>query len=119
MFLIPYGSIYHASINMVQNVIDPNYNSVIQRFSPLEIPTKYQYVTGITILIYKGRVFDAIIDVYLLIPCIRLYTGPILVRTIYGCICMSWRCLGGGASRAVMGCDVDWESQLIIFQRGL
>jgi hypothetical protein len=35
----------------------------IQRFSDLEIPTKYQYLTGITILIPMSRFFDTIIDV--------------------------------------------------------
>ena len=35
----------------------------IQRFSHLDIPTKYQYLTGVTILIPTGRFFDTIIDV--------------------------------------------------------
>ena len=94
---------------MVQNVIDPNNNSVIQRFSHLEIPTKYQYSAGIIFLIFTGRVFDAIIDVWLLIPCICLYTGPIWVCTIHGCICMSWRCLGGLQE---LWWDVTWIGSL-------
>jgi hypothetical protein len=73
-FLIPLGSKYHAeifiprsnhpSINMVWNGINPNNNSGIQRFSHLDIPTKYQCLIGITILIPTGRFFDSIIDVH-------------------------------------------------------
>ena len=40
----------------------------IQRFSHLEIPTKYQDLTGITISITMGRFFDGIIIVDCLIP---------------------------------------------------
>jgi hypothetical protein len=47
---------------MVYNGIDPNYLG-LQRFSHLDIPTKYQYRSGITILIPLGRFFDTIIDV--------------------------------------------------------
>ena len=35
----------------------------MERFSHLEIPTKHQYLTAITILIRMGRFFDTIIDV--------------------------------------------------------
>jgi hypothetical protein len=73
LFSIPFGCIYHArtfipgqnhpSINVVQSGIDPNNNSRIKRYYHLDIPTKYQYFTGITILITTGRFFDTIIDV--------------------------------------------------------
>ena len=33
------------------------------RLSQLDIPTEYQYLTGITILIPMGRFFDIIFDV--------------------------------------------------------
>ena len=49
-------------INMLKNCIDPNHNSGTQRFSHLNIPTKYQYLTGVTNLIPMGRLFDAVID---------------------------------------------------------
>ena len=39
------------SINMVQNCSDPSNNLGIQRLSCLDVPTKYQYLTGITISI--------------------------------------------------------------------
>ena len=53
--MIPFGSIHHAriavcsklnflSIKVIGNDIDPNNNLVVQRFSHLEIPTKYQYM---------------------------------------------------------------------------
>jgi len=35
----------------------------IQRFSHLDIPTKYQYLADIAILIPTGRFFDIVIDV--------------------------------------------------------
>ena len=50
-------------IKMVLNGIDPNTNSGTQRFSHLDIPTKYQYLTGSTILIPKGTFVDSIVDV--------------------------------------------------------
>ena len=65
---------------MVQNGIDLK-NLGIQRFSRLEILIKYKYVTCIAILIPTGAVFDTIIDIDYLMPCIHLYTGPILGRT--------------------------------------
>ena len=40
----------------------------IQRFSHLEIPTKHQDLTGITILTTMGRFFESIIIVDYLIP---------------------------------------------------
>ena len=48
---------------MVKNDVDLDYNSSKQRFFHLDIPTKYQYLTGITILIPMGRFFDNLIDV--------------------------------------------------------
>ena len=51
------------SINMVKNGIDPNNTSSKQRFSHLDIPTKYQYLIGITTWILMGGFFDTIIDV--------------------------------------------------------
>jgi hypothetical protein len=50
-------------IEMVLSGIDPNTNSGTQRFSHLDIPTKYQYLTAITISIPKGRFIDSIVDV--------------------------------------------------------
>ena len=47
-------------IKMVLNSIDPNNNSGTQH---LDIPTKYQYLTGSTILIPKGTFVDSIVDV--------------------------------------------------------
>ena len=47
----------------VSNDVDPNNNLGIQRFSHLEIPTKYQYLTDFTNLVPVGRLFDSIIDV--------------------------------------------------------
>ena len=44
-------------------VIDSNNNSIVQRYSHLEIPTKYQHLSGITILVSMSRFFDTIIDV--------------------------------------------------------
>ena len=53
LFLTPLGSLYHAStfisrqnrpsINMAYNGIDSNNYLGLQRFSHLDIPTKYQY----------------------------------------------------------------------------
>ena len=43
----------------------------MQRFSYLDILTRYQYWIDITIFIHKGRFFDTI-----RYPCIYLYTGP-------------------------------------------
>jgi hypothetical protein len=50
---------------MVHNVVDPHLckPTGIQRFSHLDIFTKYQYLTGITILIPMGRFFDTMIEV--------------------------------------------------------
>ena len=48
---------------MVYNDIESNNNLGIQRFSHFDIPSKYQYLTGITIGIPVGRFFDTIIDV--------------------------------------------------------
>ena len=38
-------------------------NANIPRFSHLEIPSKYQYLTGIPILILMGRFYDTILDI--------------------------------------------------------
>ena len=51
-----------SSINMVKNGIDPNNNPGMQRFSDLDIPTKYQNLIGVIILIPMDRFFDTIID---------------------------------------------------------
>jgi hypothetical protein len=74
MFSMPFGSIYHVrtfiprqnrhSINMVKNGADPNNNLGIQIFSYLDILIKYQYLTGITILLPTGKFFDTIIVVH-------------------------------------------------------
>ena len=64
MFSIPFRLINHVRtfihrqnhprINMVKNCVDPNINLGIQIFSYLDIPIKYQYLTGITILLPTG-----------------------------------------------------------------
>jgi hypothetical protein len=52
LFSIPISSVYiscedlHTNIKMVWNDIDPNNNSGMQRFSHLDISTKYQYLPG-------------------------------------------------------------------------
>ena len=66
-------SMYHAKIFIlsalvsilirVQNDIDLNNNSGVQRFSHLDICIVYQYLVGITILIPTSRFFDDIVDV--------------------------------------------------------
>ena len=48
---------------MVVNDIDSENNLGVERFSPLDIPTKYQYLIGITILIPMARFFDTITDI--------------------------------------------------------
>ena len=52
-----------ASINMVQNSIDPNNALGIKRFSHLEITHKYQYPASIEILMPARRFLNTIIDV--------------------------------------------------------
>ena len=47
----PYLGKSHPNTNMIWNGIDPNNNSGKQRFSHLDRPTKYQYLTRIPILI--------------------------------------------------------------------
>jgi len=49
---------------MVKNGADPNNNSGIQIFSYLDILIKYQYLTGITILLPTDKFFDTIIVVH-------------------------------------------------------
>ena len=102
---IPFGYIYHAktfipgqnrpTINMVQKGIDANNNSGIKRYYHLDIPTKYQYFTGITILITTGRLLDTIIDVDYSYPCKHLHTRQMLVSTCqyynawgHACLCV-------------------------------
>jgi hypothetical protein len=58
-----------------------------ERFSQLDIPTNYEYLTGIIILIPAGRFFDTIDDdVVLLILCNHLYTRPTYQTNIW-CNC--------------------------------
>ena len=45
-------------ICIVENGIDPNNNSSIQRFSYVDIPINYQYLIGVTMLIPIDRFFD-------------------------------------------------------------
>ena len=69
--LILYNQMNNPSINPT-NAFD------IQRFSHLDVPTKYQHVSGITILIPMGR-FLITISMFIgdyQYPCIHLYTGP-------------------------------------------
>ena len=73
------GSIVLVSVWCRMGSVDPNKNSGVHRFSELHIPTKYQYLTGITILIPMGRFFHSIIDVDYLYPCIHLHTDTTLV----------------------------------------
>ena len=71
------GSIVLSSIWNLENGIDPNNHSGIQRFCYLDIPTKYLYFTDITILIPTGRFFDTMHSPI-------LYTRPTLVITNLG-----------------------------------
>ena len=48
----------------IKNGIEPNNNLGIQRFYLLDIPTKYQYLTGVAILLCMGKFFDTITDVH-------------------------------------------------------
>ena len=51
---------YHYGLDCYQ----PKHNySGIQKISHFDIPTKYQYLIGITILVPTGRFFNTIIDV--------------------------------------------------------
>lgn len=69
----------YTSINMVQNTTDPNNFLGRQRFSHLEILTKYQFCTGNTFLIPTCRLFDGIISV--IIDALAFtYMWPTLVR---------------------------------------
>jgi len=79
---------YHARTCIPR--LNPNNNSGIQKFSHLYIPTKFQYLTDITILIPAGRFFwyyywccffDTIINFGYLIPMHSLCTGPTFVAT--------------------------------------
>ena len=47
---------------MIETGVDPSANSGVQRFFHLDIPTKYQYLCGIIVLIPMGRFFDIITD---------------------------------------------------------
>jgi hypothetical protein len=71
------GRIVLLSIWNMENGIDPNNQSGIQRFSYLDIPTKYLYFTIITILIPTGRFFDTMRSPI-------LYSRPTLVITNLG-----------------------------------
>ena len=59
-------------------VRDPNSNSCIQKNSHLRVPTKHQYLNGISILIPMSRFFDNyVIDVDVLTPMHSpIHTGP-------------------------------------------
>ena len=48
---------------MVHNSFDPNNTSCIQIFSHLEMPTKYQYMTGITFLYPQVDALTPILNV--------------------------------------------------------
>lgn len=50
-------------VNMIHNGIDPNMDLGVQRFSHLEVPIKYQYLIGCTMLILTWRFFDSITSV--------------------------------------------------------
>ena len=49
--------------DIIQNGIDPNNNSSIERFSHLDMPIKNTYLTGITVFIPTHGFFDTIVDV--------------------------------------------------------
>lgn len=51
------------TIIVVQNNLDPNTKSHVQRFSHFEIPIKYQYFIDIKISIPIAKLFDINIDV--------------------------------------------------------
>ena len=57
-------------------------SQVYKRFSHLDIPTKHQILTGVTILISTGRVRWNHYWCWFLIPCIDLYTTPTLVMPL-------------------------------------
>ena len=65
-----------------QNSFNPNNNLGIQIFSHLDIPTKYQYLTGTSILIL--RVGSLILLLMLVIHTMHhLHIGPTLVMTSF------------------------------------
>ena len=77
---------YHLGLYTMQ---EPSYlgklSQIITRVhkdSHLNLPIKYQYVTGITILIRMGKVLSYLYWCWLLIPCIHLYTRPALVTAL-------------------------------------
>jgi hypothetical protein len=74
------GKITLVSI-WIEMVLTQITSSDIQRFSYFVIPTKYQYLTGNTILIPLGRFFGNTIDVDFWIHAFT-YTGPTLVQTL-------------------------------------
>lgn len=72
---------------MVENDTDLNNNSAIQWISHLGIPTKYQYLNNIMILIPTDGFFYTIIDVdywhlAFMIQCTYVITCPTLVRNL-------------------------------------
>lgn len=69
------------SINMVENDTDPNYKSSIQRVSHLDISTKYQHLTNITIVITTSRFFGLPLLILIIDDtCNHLCTRPTLVH---------------------------------------
>ena len=88
---LPFGYVYYArtftprsirpSFNMFWNVIDQHNYLGIGRFSHLDIPIKYQNLTGITNMISIGSFFDTIIGVDYGYSCIHLHTGQTLVQS--------------------------------------
>ena len=91
IFFLSFGFKYLAtytcncpSITTFKKDIDPNNNSSLQRFSHLEIPTKYQYMICIIISVLMGRFLYTIIDVDDWYTCIPMYPNPTLIQTEYG-----------------------------------
>ena len=66
---------------MVHTRIDPNNKLGKQRFCDLDISTKYQNLTSITVLIPMSRFLDMVIDVDYRYPCTHIRTSPTLVAT--------------------------------------
>ena len=89
LFLIPFGPMYHTrtfirrlKITIVSIWLRMVLTQIITQVckdSQFDISTKYQYLSGITILIPMGMFLDAIIDADYQYPCIPLYTKPTLV----------------------------------------
>lgn len=81
LFSMPLSSIYHAktfipiqscpNLNVIENGVDPNNITRIQRCCNLDISTKYHHLSGTTNLILAIKTS---IPLLMLIPCIKTHT---------------------------------------------